>query len=42
MTPLAWAAGLGHENIVDVLLKAGANPDAQDYVCFNIIIELIL
>ena len=43
MTALAWAAGLGHKKVVDVLLKAGANPDAQDYVSFNVSsIELVL
>ena len=31
-TALAWAAHEGHEQIVDVLLKAGANPDIQDKV----------
>ena len=29
MTALAWAAQEGHEQVVDVLLKAGANPDTQ-------------
>ena len=33
MTALAWAAYEGHEQVVDVLLKAGANPDIQDHVC---------
>ena len=28
-TALAWAANGGHEQVVDVLLKAGANPDVQ-------------
>ncbi len=32
MTALAWAASEGHEQVVDVLLKAGANPDIQDKV----------
>ena len=32
MTALAWAAYEGHEQVVDVLLKAGANPDIQDKV----------
>ena len=33
MTALAWAARQGHEQVVDVLLKAGANPDIQNHVC---------
>ena len=32
MTALAVAARHGHEQVVDVLLKAGANPDIQDKV----------
>ena len=32
MTALAWAAIQGHENVADMLLKAGANPDIQDQV----------
>ena len=32
MTALAWAASEGHKQVVDVLLKAGANPDVQDNV----------
>ena len=28
-TALAWAAWAGHENIVDILLKAGADPDKK-------------
>ena len=35
MTTLVWAASLGHEQVVDVLLKAGANPDIQDHVCLS-------
>ena len=31
-TALAWAAHEGHEHVVDLLLKAGANPDNQDPV----------
>jgi ankyrin repeat protein len=31
-TTLAWAASKGHKQVVDVLLKAGANPDIQDHV----------
>ena len=31
-TALAWAAYKGHEEIVDVLLKAGAKLDVQDKV----------
>ena len=38
MTALAWAACKGHEQVVDVLLKAGANPDIQDKVIATIII----
>ena len=34
MTALAWAAHQGYEQVVDVLLKAGANPDIQDNVCY--------
>ena len=29
MTSLVWAAQEGHEQVVDILLKAGANPDIQ-------------
>ena len=32
-TALAQAAYEGHEQVMDVLLKAGANPDIQDHVC---------
>ena len=32
MTALAWAASKGHEQVVDLLLKAGANPDHQNQV----------
>lgn len=32
MTPLAWAAYMGHKQIVHILLNAGANPDIQDQV----------
>ena len=32
ITALAVAAHGGHEQVVDVLLKAGANPDIQDKV----------
>ena len=32
MTALAWAAYEGHEQVVDVLIKAGANPDIQNQV----------
>jgi ankyrin repeat protein len=32
MTALAWATSEGREQVVDVLLKAGANPDIQDKV----------
>ena len=32
LTALAWAAHEGHEHVVDLLLKAGANPDNQDPV----------
>ena len=31
-TALAWAARQGHEQVVDVLLKAGAKFDVQDKV----------
>ena len=31
MTALAWAANEGREQVVDVLLKAGANPDIQSH-----------
>ena len=34
MTALAWATSLGHKQVVDVLLKAEANPNIQDHVCF--------
>ena len=37
VTALAWAACNGHEQVVDVLLKAGANPDIQDKVTATII-----
>ena len=30
MTALAWASYNGYKQVVDVLLKAGANPDIQD------------
>ena len=30
MTALAWAASEGHEEIVDMLLNAEANPNIQD------------
>ena len=33
MTALALAANEGHEQVVDVLLKAGANPNIQNHVC---------
>ena len=32
MTALTWATHQGHEKVVDVLLKAGANPDIQLHV----------
>ena len=32
-TALAAAARKGHEQVIDVLLKAGANPDIQEHVC---------
>lgn len=32
MTALAWAAFNGYVQVVDMLLKAGANPDLQDKV----------
>ena len=35
MTALAWAAQEGHEQVVDVLLKAGANPDIQGHGCWT-------
>ena len=45
MTALAWAAYNGHVQVVDVLLKAGANPDNQDQVtecvCALIVMSLI-
>ena len=31
MTALAWAATEGHEQVVYVLLNAGANPDIQSH-----------
>ena len=31
-TALTWAAHEGHEQVVDVLLKAGAKPDIRDKV----------
>ena len=34
-TALAMAAYGGHVQIMDVLLKAGANPDIQDNVTIN-------
>ena len=36
VTALAWAACKGHEQVVDMLLKAGANPDIQDKVIATI------
>ena len=35
MTALAWAAFKGREQVVDMLLKAGANRDIQDKVIIN-------
>ena len=32
MTALVWAAINGYVQVVDMLLKAGANPDLQDKV----------
>ena len=32
MTALAWAAIKGYKQVVDMLLKAEANPDLQDKV----------
>ena len=32
LTALAWAAQEGHEQVMDVLLKAGAKFDVQDKV----------
>ena len=32
MTALAYAACQGHEQVVDVLIKAGARPDIQEQV----------
>ena len=32
MTGLSWAAYGGHEQVMDMLLKAGATPDFQDHV----------
>ena len=42
MTALAWAACQGHEEVVDVLLKAGANPDIQDNVCCFFLVHIII
>lgn len=33
MTALTWATYKGHEQVIDVLLKAGANPNIPDSVC---------
>ena len=39
ITALAYAANQGHEQVVDVLLKAGANPDIQDQnVCDSFLV----
>ena len=38
MTALTWATHQGHEKVVDVLLKAGANPDIQLHVSMSILI----
>jgi ankyrin repeat protein len=35
VTALATAAMKGHEQVVDVLLKAGANPNIMSHVCCN-------
>ena len=35
MTSLAGAANQGNEQVVDVLLKAGANPDIQNHIRFT-------
>ena len=35
MTALVIAAIKNYEEVVDVLLKAGANPDIQSHVCCN-------
>ena len=36
VTALAWASHEGHEQVVDVLLKAGANPHIQDKVIISV------
>ena len=41
MTAVALAVRQGHKQVVDVLLKAGANPDIQDHVCHTIPDSLI-
>ena len=39
ITALAWAALQDHDQIVDVLLKARADPDIQDKVAKNILVS---
>ncbi len=39
MTPLQWAVGCGHENIVEILLKAKPNLNLMDKVIFINYIE---
>jgi hypothetical protein len=34
-TALHWASDKGHVPVVELLLKAGADPNAADKVCWN-------
>lgn len=42
MTAMAWAAMKGHKQVVDVLLKAGANPDIPNHVCLFMLYNSII
>ena len=39
MTPLHWATEKGHLDVIEILLKAGADVACENKVCFSVILE---